>query len=237
MQAPRRRVRVFVFLAAIATIAAFPLQARAEHLTITSVPPGATIEIDGAPIGITPHTIDYPSSYFHKPHTVFSSRLEHAVILKIRLEGYTTQQVTLTEGPLQWISVTGKNHGKYFLLKADHFDFRLEQISEAKSAAPGPGSAPGGNGETAGERNRGVVKASLDTPRGETSTVTFTSDPSGAEIYIDGRFMGQTPSTITMLPGSHAIVLKAAGRKNWQRELDVLKNSQVALNPILEAQQ
>jgi hypothetical protein len=233
MQAPRRSVRAFVFLTAIAVISALPAQTRAEHLTITSVPPGATIEIDGAAIGITPYTLDYPSSYFHKPHTVFSSRLEHALILKVRLEGYTTQQVTLTEGPLQWISVTGKNHGKYFLLKADHFEFRLEQISEAK-ATPAP--APGGNGATSGGRNRGVVKASLDTSRTDASTVTLASDPSGAEIYIDGKFMGQTPSTITMLPGSHVIMLKAAGRKNWQRDLDVLKNSQVALNPTLEEQ-
>lgn len=233
MRASSRNVHAFVILVAVAAVVTLPSQTRAERLTITSVPPGATIEIDGAPVGVTPYTLDYPSSYFHKPHTVFSSRLEHALILRIHLQGYMTQQVTLTEGPLQWISVTGKNHGKYFLLKADHFDFRLEQISEAKSTAPEP-TVPGGNG--GGERNRGVVKASLDSPRADASTVAFTSDPSGAEIYIDGKFMGQTPSTITMLPGSHVIVLKAAGRKNWQRDLDVLKNSQVALNPILEAQ-
>ena len=233
MRVSSRNGHAFVILVAVAAVVTLPSQTRAERLTITSVPPGATIEIDGAPVGVTPYTLDYPSSYFHKPHTVFSSRLEHALILRIRLEGYATQQVTLTEGPLQWISVTGKNHGKYFLLKADHFDFRLEQISEAKSAAPEP-TVPGGNG--GGERNRGVVKASLDSPRADASTVAFTSDPSGAEIYIDGKFMGQTPSTITMSPGSHVILLKAAGRKNWQRDLDVLKNSQVALNPILEAQ-
>ena len=115
----------------------------AEQLTITSVPPGATIEIDGAAIGVTPYTIDYPSSYFHKPHTVFSSRLEHALILKIHKEGYTPQQVTLTYGPLQWISVTGRRHGNYFLLKGDHFTFQLEQVSEAsaKTPTPTPGDA------------------------------------------------------------------------------------------------
>src|SRR5277367_4625813 len=96
-------------------------QTHAEHLTITSVPVGATIEIDGAPVGVTPYTLDYPSSYFHKPHTVFSSRLEHALILKIHKDGYTEQKITLTDGPLQWITVTGKRHGSYFLLKGDHF--------------------------------------------------------------------------------------------------------------------
>jgi hypothetical protein len=91
MQEFMRSVHPFVLLAAIAIIAPFPPQARAERLAVRSVPPGAAIEPDGAPVGVTPYTIDYPSSYFHKPHTVFSSRLEHAVILRIRLEGYTTQ--------------------------------------------------------------------------------------------------------------------------------------------------
>ncbi|MFY9732298.1 MAG: PEGA domain-containing protein, partial [Candidatus Acidiferrales bacterium] len=105
-------------------------------MTISSVPAGATIEIDGTAIGLTPYTIDYPSSYFHKPHTVFSSRLEHALILKVHKEGYTSQQITLTDGPLQWISVTGRRHGNYFLLKGDHFVFQLEQLSEASAKTP-----------------------------------------------------------------------------------------------------
>jgi hypothetical protein len=106
------------------------------------MPAGATIEIDGAAIGVTPYTIDYPSSYFHRPHTVFSSRLEHALILKIRKEGYTSQQITLTDGPLQWISVTGRRHGNYFLIKGDHFAFQLEQVSEANAKTPAPPPPP-----------------------------------------------------------------------------------------------
>jgi PEGA domain len=136
MQVPRRPCLFTLML--LAAIVACPLRARAEHLTITSVPAGATIEIDGAAIGVTPYTIDYPSSYFHKPHTVFTSRLEHALVLKIHKEGYTAQQITLTDGPLQWISVTGRRHGSYFLLKGDHFAFQLEQVSEASSKTPLP---------------------------------------------------------------------------------------------------
>ena len=64
--------------------------------------------------------------------------------------------------------------------------------------------------------------------------MAFTSDPIGAEIYIDGKFVGQTPATIAMPPGSHVVVMKASGRKDWERDLDVLKNSQVALHPVLE---
>src|ERR1700722_9807218 len=134
MQAPRGPC--VCALSLWAAMAAFAPRTQAESLTITSMPAGATIEIDGAAIGVTPCTIDYPSSYFHKPHTVFSSRLEHALILKIHKEGYTSQQITLTDGPLQWISVTGRRHGSYFLLKGGHFAFQLEQVSEANAKTP-----------------------------------------------------------------------------------------------------
>jgi hypothetical protein len=198
------------------------------------VPVGATIEIDGAAIGVTPYTIDYPSSYFHKPHTVFSSRLEHALILKIHKEGYTSQQITLTDGPLQWISVTGRRHGSYFLLKGGHFTFQLEQVSEANAKAPV--SPPGGHGGTGSEQSGALMKASLEAPYTTASTVSFSSEPNGADIYIDGKFVGQTPATISVQPGSHVVLVKAMGRKNWQRDLEVLKDSQVALRPVLELQ-
>ena len=127
--------RMFRFFAliALAGFAVFVTPVHAGSLTITSTPPGATIEIDGAPIGVTPYTIDYPSSYFHKPHTVFGSRLEHALTLRIYKDGYSAQQLKLTEGPLPWLSLTGRREGSYFLLKADHFDFKLEAVSEAKA--------------------------------------------------------------------------------------------------------
>ncbi|MGA8306424.1 MAG: PEGA domain-containing protein [Candidatus Acidiferrales bacterium] len=205
-------------------------------MTISSVPAGATIEIDGTAIGLTPYTIDYPSSYFHKPHTVFSSRLEHALILKVHKEGYTSQQITLTDGPLQWISVTGRRHGNYFLLKGDHFVFQLEQLSEASAktpVSPPPGHSRAGAGS---EQSGALMKASLEGAPTAASTVSFSSEPNGADIYIDGKFVGQTPATISVQPGPHVVLVKATGRKNWQRDLEVLKDSQVALRPVLELQ-
>ncbi len=234
MQAPRHLCLCALILLAAFTVLAPPTLA--EHLTITSVPTGATIEIDGAAIGVTPYTIDYPSSYFHKPHTVFSSRLEHALILKVHKEGYTPQQITLTDGPLQWISVTGRRHGNYFLLKGGHFTFQLEQVSEANAKTPLP--PPGGHSgaELGSEQSGTLMKASLEAAHIAASTVSFSSEPSGAEIYIDGKFVGQTPATISVQPGSHVVVVKAKGRKNWQRDLEVMRDSQVALRPVLELQ-
>jgi len=234
MLALRRLCLCALIVLVAGTVVARP--SLAEHLTITSVPAGATIEIDGAAIGMTPYTIDYPSSYFRKPHTVFSSRLEHALILKIHKDGYTSQQITLTDGPLQWISVTGRRHGSYFLLKGGHFTFQLEQVSEANAKTPG--ASPGGHSGAgaSSEQSAALMKASLEAAHTAASTVSFSSEPNGADIYIDGKFVGQTPATISVQPGPHVVLVKATGRKNWQRDLEVLKDSQVALRPVLELQ-
>ena len=216
MQAPRH-LCLYALIVLVAGTVLAP-RSLAEHLTITSMSAGATIEIDGAAIGVTPYTIDYPSSYFHRPHTVFSSRLEHALILKIHKEGYTSQQITLTDGPLQWISVTGRRHGSYFLLKGGHFTFQLEQVSEANAKTPvAPPSGHGGAGASS-EQSGALMRASLEAAHTAASTVSFSSDPNGADIYIDGKFVGQTPATISVQPGSHVVVVKATGRKNWQRD-------------------
>lgn len=67
-------------------------------------------------------------------------------------------------------------------------------------------------------------------------TVSVSSEPSGAEIYVDGKFVGNTPSAFKLAAGQHRIAVKTAGRQAWERELEVLKDSQVNLHPQLAAQ-
>jgi hypothetical protein len=50
-------------------------------------------------------------------------------------------------------------------------------------------------------------------------SVSLTSDPAPADIEIDGEYVGSTPSTLSLSPGAHAIVLKKRGFESWQREL------------------
>jgi S1-C subfamily serine protease len=71
------------------------------------------------------------------------------------------------------------------------------------------------------------------TPEG-VGTVTITSDPDSAEIFIDDKFLGNAPATLKLPPGSHAIVLKFPGHADWRRTLEVLKSSKVSLKAALE---
>jgi len=224
---PSRRNCIYVSLAAAITLLAAP-RAHAETLTIVSAPPGATVEIDGTAVGTTPYQIDYPGGYFHKTHTVFGTRLEHALVAHLHKDGYVAQRVTLTSGPFEWVAVTGRHHGNYYLLKSDHFDVKLD-----------PNPAPAAANERIGPIHPHPSASTLlneGRAPSDSGTISIESDPTRADIYVDWKFVGQTPSTIRLVGGPHHIELKSRGRQNWERELEVEKDSQITLHPVLEPQ-
>ncbi len=228
MQASRRKcLYASLVLPALLLLAA---RTYAETLTITSSPPGATVEIDGAVVGTTPYEITYPGGYFHKTHTVFGTRLEHAMVLHVYKDGYAPQKMALPSGPFDWVAVTGRHHGKYFLLKSERFDITLEPA--ANSAKVGTEA----NTRAGPIHPHPAITAwsSADEESSNSGTVEIESDPPRAEIYVDWKFAGQTPSTIHLASGPHHIELKSRGRQNWERELEVAKGSEITLRPVLE---
>jgi serine protease Do len=117
------------FCAALLLLAC-PSRAEADTLHITSTPPGAAVELDGIAAGTTPSEKDFPGGYFHKTRTSMGSRLEHAMVARLSLSGYASKEIKLTEGPMNWISLNGRNRGEYWLFKSDHFHVDLQPISE-----------------------------------------------------------------------------------------------------------
>jgi serine protease Do len=107
-----------------------PLRAAADKLQITSTPPGATVELDGVVAGTTPFEKDFPGGYFRKTRTSMGARLGHPVVARISLTGYASKEIKLTEGPMNWISLNGRNRGEYWLFKSGHFHVDLQAVSE-----------------------------------------------------------------------------------------------------------
>jgi hypothetical protein len=66
-----------------------------------------------------------------------------------------------------------------------------------------------------------------------TTTVAISSDPTGADIEVDGAFVANTPSTIQLTSGQHVIKV-TEGRKSWQRTINVLAGSNLNLSATLE---
>lgn len=107
----------------------------ADTLEITSTPSGATVEINGVARGRTPYREDLPGGYFHRPLTTFGKRLEYPMTARIMLEGYVTRELQLTEGPKEWVSLKGRNHGQYWLLSNKRFHVELERLSDVFTGA------------------------------------------------------------------------------------------------------
>ncbi len=70
----------------------------------------------------------------------------------------------------------------------------------------------------------------------ELGKVNVSSTPDGADIIVDGKFVGNTPSLLKLTSGSHKISITLSGYKTWERELTVMKDSDVNIKAILEPQ-
>lgn len=66
------------------------------------------------------------------------------------------------------------------------------------------------------------------------SSVAIKSTPDGAEITIDGKFVGTTPSTLQLSAGDHTVVLEKSGFKAWQRTMTVGSGGSVTVEATLE---
>lgn len=84
-------------------------------------------------------------------------------------------------------------------------------LSTIPPAAPGAAAAA-----------PGATPASGTAPSGPdaVASVQLTSDPTGAEITIDGNYVGSTPSTVNLKPGTHAIKMTMTGYMPWVRSVE-----------------
>ena len=64
--------------------------------------------------------------------------------------------------------------------------------------------------------------------------VAVSTIPDGADISVDGNFVGSAPATLKLAPGKHVISVSRHGLKAWSRELSVLPGSEVTLKAELE---
>ena len=76
-----------------------------------------------------------------------------------------------------------------------------------------------------------VAAAAVAAPTGKLS---IGSVPDGADIEVDGSFVGNTPSDVQVAEGEHTVTVKKTGFKDWERKLKVTGSSSVHLNAELE---
>jgi len=100
-----------------------------------------------------------------------------------------------------------------------------------KAPAENTGPAPA---ENAGQAPAAAVAASSVR---ETVKCSFSSTPSGAEVTLDGRYVGSTPSVLGLTVGTHVVVISMPGFAQWKRELTVASGSDVNVTASLQKTQ
>ena len=73
-------------------------------------------------------------------------------------------------------------------------------------------------------------------PASNGAKVMVSSEPSGADIYVDERFVGNTPSLIQLEAGSHAVRVESKGRRTWTRAISLTAGSKISLQATLDAE-
>jgi PEGA domain len=104
-------------------------------------------------------------------------------------------------------------------------DVRLES---AKFAARAPEiAAAAAPAQSAGTPSTAAMASA-------TGTLEVHSSPDGAEVYVDGAFVGNAPATLKLTPGQHTIRCTQSGYKDWSREISIQSGSEAHLTATLE---
>ena len=67
--------------------------------------------------------------------------------------------------------------------------------------------------------------------QGNAATLTINANQAGADIMVDGMFVGNAPTTIQLAPGMHKLMLQQ-GSSTWQRDIQITGGS-VTINASL----
>jgi hypothetical protein len=125
--------------------------------------------------------------------------------------------------------------------KGTSFNAYVDGDREVALAGP---AAPAAAGRAAAPAPQPVAQPSAQPapqPAAGTSTEDLTtavvkSDPPAADLTIDGKYMGSTPSTVRLTPGDHTILVEKSGFRSWQRTMTVNPGGIVTIDATLERQ-
>jgi len=164
-------------------------------------------------------------------HT-FESSMKKEAPLEVEVKSDETVYLEMVILPGTWrgggrLIPVGQEDAKAALLKLKPLDEKVAETGEQStvlSAQPGDSSASG----------TGAAPQAESSPHASPASVSVKSTPEGADINVDGKFMGNTPSTIQLDAGVHQILIEKEGLKPWQRTMTVSSGGSITIDATLE---
>jgi len=132
--------------------------------------------------------------------------------------------VQTKDGDAAW-GAGGRMADKFFVQVTEELAGEVKQKStirpeQASVVVPPPKAVP--------------PEPALTRPPDEKGTVLLAASPENAEVSVDGNFVGNAPVVLKLLPGKHTIGVTAHGYQGMTRDINVLPDSEVHLNAVLD---
>lgn len=144
-----------------------------------------------------------------------------------RISDHALVRTVTKDLPFPWgASTSDKRMGEYV------GRFAAMDVKEALKGVsmPPPGAAPF---VTPGTAPAATTTATTAAAVGD-AQILFSSDPTGAEINIDGNYAGNTPSQIKVKPGTHSITMTLKGYITWVRSMSLESGDQRIVSATLD---
>jgi len=186
-------------------------------LDISSTPANADIELDGTFAGNTPSSVgvspgDHTIRISKKGYTAWERKI-HSSSGNVRLVAELEANTTPASMPA---SVTSSTNSVAQAASGAPAAALLPSPSTSAKAPAVP--ADGGAQLKPAVMSSATVTAASTEAEG---TISISSDPTGADIFVDSVGRGRTPSVIKVKPGKHHVQLVENGYKDSVNEIEV----------------
>jgi hypothetical protein len=81
--------------------------------------------------------------------------------------------------------------------------------------------------ELAESKANGTVSATADVQNG--AVLLIESNPPGADVELDGKFVGNAPTTLHLKPGDYIIAVRKEGFQPWRRKVAALSANELRI--------
>jgi hypothetical protein len=95
--------------------------------------------------------------------------------------------------------------------------------------APDSAATPSDKAEGSSAGDAGQTPAVDESP----ATVSVSSSPYLADVYVDGKLEGYTPTKLSLSPGKHSVRLEKQGYKTWATDVTLAAGSQSTVDATL----
>lgn len=204
-------------------------------LVVDSVPPGASVKVDGAVVGVTPWSGEVKAG----SHALVVELAGHQPVrraLSVKAGEPVTERLTLATATLP-VTLTSTPKGAAVTLDGQAVGVTpwrgpLSAGAHAVSLTLDGYEALDATLEVGGQQPTSRAFTLVALPR----AVSITSEPSGAEVLLDAAKVGVTPWSGEVALGRHLLAVQAPGHVAFKKTLQVSAGPRLTEHAVLKAE-